>query len=84
MLVRPEQLQVSVRGDRRDGPAPPGGGGRVEQCRYYGHDALLHIRPDAPEAKLLLARVDGEAALPAGTHVLVAARGFATRLDALS
>jgi iron(III) transport system ATP-binding protein len=85
VLVRPEQLRVSARGDRREEEVSADGvGGRVEQCRYYGHDALLHIRSDAPGAKLLLARVHGEAALPAGTRVLVAARGFATRLDTVS
>ncbi len=66
--------------------------GRVEQCRYYGHDALLHIRPEQPEAprsrgraqprdaELLLARVHGEQALPIGTRVAVAARGPVTAL----
>ena len=57
-------------------------GGQVEQCRYYGHDALLEIRPEAPgEQELLLARVLGEQALPAGTRVTVAARGPVTALD---
>ncbi len=46
--------------------------GEVRQCRYYGHDALLEI---ASAGELLLARVLGEQALPAGTAVRVAARG---------
>ena len=52
--------------------------GRVEQCRYYGHDALLQIRSGAGE--LLLARVAGAEALPEGTPVRVRARGAATPL----
>jgi iron(III) transport system ATP-binding protein len=80
VLVRPEQLHVS--------PGAPAGsepgwgvGGQVEQCRYYGHDALLEIRPDAPaDAEPLVARVVGEEALPAGTRVRVAAHGPVTAL----
>jgi iron(III) transport system ATP-binding protein len=71
VLIRPEQLRVSSRGEGEDGLQ-----GTVEQCRYYGHDALLHIRPDAPAgASLLLARVHGAQALTAGTPVTVVAWG---------
>ena len=83
VMVRPEQLDVHERqAGVRDEAA--GAGlleGRVEQCRYYGHDALLHIRPEQPDgAQLLLARVHGERALPVGTRVSVAAHGPATPL----
>jgi iron(III) transport system ATP-binding protein len=82
VMVRPEQLDVSQRTADGDGEAAAGMGGRVEQCRYYGHDALLEIRPEAPgEGKLLLARVLGEHALPVGTPVTVIARGPVTALD---
>jgi iron(III) transport system ATP-binding protein len=76
VMVRPEQLEVRL----RDEQAPAEGlAGEVQQCRYYGHDALLHIRLDAPAAEqLLLARVQGEQALPAGTRVLLAAHGPVT------
>ena len=77
------------RGPRRPGPASSGGRGgagavaaptaacegRVEECRYYGHDALLRIRPDDPGMTVLLARVHGELALPAGAPVTIAAHG---------
>ncbi|HTU78849.1 MAG TPA: ABC transporter ATP-binding protein [Solirubrobacteraceae bacterium] len=82
VMVRPEQLDVR----RRDqaGPderAAPGVRGRIEQCRYYGHDALLHIRPESPgDGELLLARVHGEHALPVGAPVTVAAHGPVTEL----
>ncbi|HEX7611027.1 MAG TPA: ABC transporter ATP-binding protein [Solirubrobacteraceae bacterium] len=81
VMVRPEQLDVSPRGSR-DGSEAPGMGGRVEQCRYYGHDALLEIRPEEPgDGEVLLARVLGEHALPVGTAVTVIARGPVTALD---
>ncbi len=76
VMVRPEQLEVRPRGEETlsDGLA-----GAVEQCRYYGHDALLHIRLDAPGVEqVLLARVQGEQALPAGTPVVLAAHGAVT------
>ncbi len=83
VMVRPEQLEVRVRADgERDAPDAAGVGGRVEQCRYYGHDALLHIRPERPGGgALLLARVHGEQALAIGTPVTVAAHGPATALE---
>jgi iron(III) transport system ATP-binding protein len=67
------------------GAANAGSGlaGKVEQCRYYGHDALLHIRLDELDGgkQLLLARVQGEQALPAGTPVLLAAHGPVTIVE---
>jgi iron(III) transport system ATP-binding protein len=78
VMVRPEQLEVRA---CEDGARGDGLAGRVEQCRYYGHDALLEIRPEQTDkAELLLARVNGEQAFAAGTRVKVAARGRATRL----
>jgi iron(III) transport system ATP-binding protein len=74
VIVRPEQLRVSPTGESREGLA-----GTVEQCRYYGHDALLHIRAEeGTHTAPLIARVRGEQALPAGTRVLIAARGRVT------
>ncbi len=87
VMVRPEQLEVHPRpGDARagsvDGDPATGLSGTVEECRYYGHDALLHIRPLTPTgAQLLLARVHGEDALAPGTPVTVAASGPVTALS---
>jgi iron(III) transport system ATP-binding protein len=95
VLVRPEQLVVRARAatagaGANDADADDTGGatrragcaGTVEQCRYYGHDALLHIRPDESSGlgDTLLARVHGEQALPVGTRVSVAAHGAVTPL----
>ncbi len=76
VMVRPEQLDIHPQTEAAAG-AGPGGPlqGRVEECRYYGHDALLRIRPDDPRMTLLLARVHGELALPAGAAVTIAAHG---------
>ncbi len=82
VIVRPEQLHVSARADGGSEAGGWGVAGRVEQCRYYGHDALLQIRPDGAgmEADVLVARVSGQHALPAGTSVNVAAHGPVTAL----
>jgi iron(III) transport system ATP-binding protein len=72
VIVRPEQLLVS----RDEGESTDGLPGTIEQCRYYGHDALLHIRPrEQPRGVALIARVQGEQALSVGTAVLLSARG---------
>jgi iron(III) transport system ATP-binding protein len=83
VLVRPEQLDVRRRDEQaQSDDVATGVRGRVEQCRYYGHDALLHIRPEEGEdAELLLARVHGEQALAVGTPVSVAAHGSVAALS---
>jgi iron(III) transport system ATP-binding protein len=95
VMVRPEQLVVHPRGEPRSASIagvaqdpigiPAGVAGEVEQCRYYGHDALLHVRlaqlDGGGAAQVLLARVQGEQALPAGTQVLLAAHGPVTIVE---
>jgi iron(III) transport system ATP-binding protein len=85
VMVRPEQLEVHRRTETvNNGLAGAAGGlaGEVEQCRYYGHDALLHIRlEESRDKKSLLARVPGEQALPAGTPVTLAAHGPVTIVE---
>jgi iron(III) transport system ATP-binding protein len=78
VMVRPEQLEVHP----RETSNARGARGAVERCRYYGHDALLHIRLEEPgEDRVLLARVQGEGALPAGTPVVLAAHGPVTVVE---
>ena len=81
VMLRPEQLDVRVRGEGAAASVAESDAvsGKVEQCRYYGHDAVLHIRSEHPGInELLLARVHGELALPVGTRVSIAARGPVT------
>jgi iron(III) transport system ATP-binding protein len=88
VLVRPEQLDVRPGGETSIAQVAGGAAvetgvaGTVEQCRYYGHDALLRIRPAEASGveEVLLARVHGEQALPTGTPVTVTARGSVTPL----
>jgi iron(III) transport system ATP-binding protein len=81
VLLRPEQLEVhAINGGSE--PGATGVFGRIELCRYYGHDALLHIRAEqADGSELLLARVGGDQALPVGTRVTVRGRGSVTAVD---
>jgi iron(III) transport system ATP-binding protein len=81
VLLRPEQLEVrALNGGSESGA--DGVVGRIELCRYYGHDALLHIRAEQAEgSELLLARVGGDQALPVGTRVTVRGRGSVTAID---
>ena len=83
VMVRPEQLEVRAREEDASGEGVEAGlRGRVEQCRYYGHDALLHIRPEGSDGvAVLLARVHGGQALPVGTPVSVAAHGPVAALE---
>jgi iron(III) transport system ATP-binding protein len=83
VMVRPEQLDVRVAGDGASNGDGDGLEGRVELCRYYGHDAVLQIRAehDGDDAEPLLARVHGEQAFPAGTRVRVLAHGPVTALS---
>ena len=78
VLVRPEQLRISAR------PAAAGElAGRVVDCQYYGHDAVVRIRPEAgpgapatgPDGRDLIVRTVGGPQLPAGSLVAVSASG---------
>lgn len=81
VLLRPEQLEVRALNGNAEAEAD-GVVGRIELCRYYGHDALLHIRAEQPGgSELLLARVGGSEALPVGTRVSVRGHGSVTALD---
>jgi iron(III) transport system ATP-binding protein len=74
VLIRPEQLELIA------GPgAPQDSGclsGRVVAREYYGHDAIVRVRPDGgPDGQEVVVRTTGEPQLPAGSPVIVRARG---------
>jgi iron(III) transport system ATP-binding protein len=75
VLIRPEQLEI-VAGDRGTGDHPDSLAGRVVACDYYGHDAVVRIRPDGqPAGDEVIVRTTGGPQLPAGAQVVVRARG---------
>jgi iron(III) transport system ATP-binding protein len=77
VMLRPEQIELRAAGEGTGEHAAAGGrSGRVEECRYYGHDAMVEVRLEGPEGgERVLARVHGEQAPKVGTRVLVAAHG---------
>jgi iron(III) transport system ATP-binding protein len=83
VLIRPEQLELSepraggLNGGVNGGGAEPGAvPGRIIACDYYGHDAVLRVRPDHdPAAPEIIVRTAGGPQLQPGAAVLVRARG---------
>jgi iron(III) transport system ATP-binding protein len=81
VLIRPEQLAVELQpqpGESSAGPAPDGLAGHVVACEYYGHDAVVRVRPAAqPGAQGdVIVRTSGGPQLPVGESVVVRARGL--------
>jgi iron(III) transport system ATP-binding protein len=70
VLIRPEQLEVME-------PTGPGAlEGRVLDCEFYGHDAVVRIRPDGGTPELLIARTTlGSEVLGPGTQVSLHVNG---------
>jgi len=70
VLVRPEQIDIAA----RNGIA--GLAGRIVAYGYHGHDAVVHVIPDAePGAPAIVVRMLGGCDLPAGSPVTLHARG---------
>jgi iron(III) transport system ATP-binding protein len=75
VLIRPEQLEIVTgkpdAADYQDCLA-----GRVIACDYYGHDAVVRVRPDGqPSGDEVIVRTTGGPQLPAGAPVLIRASG---------
>jgi iron(III) transport system ATP-binding protein len=81
VLVRPEQLELVQQptGDGAAQAAAAGGGcvaGQVLACHYYGHDAVLRVRPaNGAEAGEVIVRMAGGPRVALGASVLLRARG---------
>jgi iron(III) transport system ATP-binding protein len=81
VLVRPEQLELEPLEwpEAVAGPAAPsvlgGLAGHVVACEYYGHDAVVRVRPDGDAAAEVIVRTAGGPQLPPGALVVVRARG---------
>jgi iron(III) transport system ATP-binding protein len=75
VLIRPEQLEISERSSST-AAAPDCLTGHVVACEYYGHDAVVRVRPDSAAAgQEVIVRTSGGPQLPAGAAVIVRARG---------
>ena len=68
VLVRPEQIRLSD---------APGSGveGTVESYEYFGHDAVVRVRPTAPDLPDLVVRVTGGAPLEPGRRMSLVVAG---------
>ncbi|HEU5420700.1 MAG TPA: ABC transporter ATP-binding protein [Streptosporangiaceae bacterium] len=92
VLIRPEQLEIRPalppNGSRPSGEAAVAVPGRVVACEYYGHDAVLRVRPAGQDqagpagagagpdgVTELIVRTAGGPQLAAGAEVLVSASG---------
>ncbi len=67
VMVRPEQIELA---------APSGGmEGTVASYEYYGHDAVVRVRPELAALPDLVVRVTGGSPLDPGTRVGLSVRG---------
>jgi iron(III) transport system ATP-binding protein len=62
VMVRPEQLQIGEAGN-----APVAG--TVESYQYFGHDAVVRVRPEVDHLDDLIVRVTGGTPLSPGSRV---------------
>jgi iron(III) transport system ATP-binding protein len=70
VLIRPEQIKVLA--DPSGAPVS----GRILDCEYHGHDAVLRVRPDGPQGlPVILARCTGRALHEPGGVVGLAVEG---------
>jgi len=75
VLIRPEQLELVSEGAGASGD-PGTIGGQVVAYEYYGHDAVVRIRPDGAAASHeVMIRTVGDARLAVGATVKIRARG---------
>ncbi len=68
VLIRPEQLVIGEAGS-----APMVA--TVESYQYFGHDAVVRVRPDADQLPELVVRVPGGTPLEAGSRVGLSVQG---------
>jgi len=75
VLIRPEQLELVSEGAGANGD-PGTIGGQVIAYEYYGHDAVVRVRPDGADASHeVMVRTVGGASLAVGATVKIRARG---------
>jgi iron(III) transport system ATP-binding protein len=73
VLIRPEHIELRPAGE--DG-GPREGAGRVMECEYYGHDAVLRVQLECGrDLPPVIVRTAGDHKLPPGTLVTLHPRG---------
>jgi iron(III) transport system ATP-binding protein len=73
VLVRPEQIDLGPGGLEQ---GEDGITARVISFDYYGHDAVVHVRPEHhADGRAIIARVAGGTPVPAGSRVTLRTRG---------
>jgi hypothetical protein len=74
VLIRPEQLELVADRERTSGQ-PGTLGGRVMAYEYYGHDAVLRVKPDSAAGPEVIVRTVGCPELAIGAAVTMRVRG---------
>lgn len=73
VLIRPEHIELQPAGTGV--PAGAGLTGRVIECEYYGHDAVVQVRPEPDTGtRPIIVRTTGDHRLPAGSLVTLRSR----------
>jgi iron(III) transport system ATP-binding protein len=82
VMVRPEQLVIGAVDDDRPGPGAGAGSGNgagvdgvVQSYEYFGHDAVVRVRPEMDVLPLLTVRITGGEPIRPGTRVSLQVRG---------
>jgi iron(III) transport system ATP-binding protein len=78
VLIRPEQIDLGQMDPGQMDLGQQGNGitARVISCDYYGHDAVVHLRPEHDaDGQAIIARVVGGTPVPAGSWVTLRTRG---------
>jgi hypothetical protein len=61
-MIRPEQLLIGAAGSA-------GVAATVESYQYFGHDAVVRVRPEVDQLPELVVRVTGGTPLAAGSRI---------------
>jgi iron(III) transport system ATP-binding protein len=62
VMVRPEQLQIGEAGNAKVA-------GTIESYQYFGHDAVVRVRPESDDLAELVVRITGGTPLSTGSRV---------------
>ena len=75
VMVRPEQLVIGPVDVSAESASGSGVDGVVQSYEYFGHDAVVRVRPEAETLPLLMVRITGGEPIRPGTRVSLQVRG---------